>query len=94
LWELRAGHRHTLPIWFSDVTPDTLDSPLIERILDRREEFAARWQALQIGRSIALPWRWMGGPQGAGTPATAITAVTGAARLRERCTHGDRANVT
>ena len=51
LRELRAGHRHTLPIWFSDVMPGTLDSPLIERILDRLEEFAARWQEL-VNRRI------------------------------------------
>lgn len=51
LWELRAGHRHTPPIWFSNVTPGTLDSPLIERILDRLEEFAARWQEL-VNRRI------------------------------------------
>jgi hypothetical protein len=94
LWELRAGHRHTPPIWLSNVMPGTLDSPLTERILDRLEEFAARWQALQIDRSITLPWPLDGRPAGrAGTPATAITAVTGAARPRERCTHGDRANV-
>lgn len=51
LRELRAGHRHTPPTWFSDVTPGTLDSPLIERILDRLEEFAVRWQEL-VNRRI------------------------------------------
>jgi hypothetical protein len=64
LWELRAGHRHTLPIWFSNVMPGTLDSPLIGRILDRLEEFAARWQALQAGRSITLLWPVDGRPAG------------------------------
>jgi hypothetical protein len=33
------------------VTPGTLDSPLIERILDRLEEFAARRQEL-VNRRI------------------------------------------
>ena len=56
LWELRAGHRRTLPLWFSGVIPGTLESPLIDRILGRLEEFAARWQALQIGRSVTLSW--------------------------------------
>ena len=56
LWELRAGHRRTLPLWFSSVRPGTLDSPLIELILGRLEEFAAHWQALQIGGSITLSW--------------------------------------
>jgi hypothetical protein len=51
LWELRAGHRHTPPIWFSNVTPGPLDSPLIGRILDRLEELAARWQEL-VNRRI------------------------------------------
>jgi hypothetical protein len=56
LWELRAGHRRTLPLWFSTVQPGTLDSPLIEGILGRLDEFAARWQALQTGGSITLSW--------------------------------------
>jgi len=56
LWELRAGHRRALPLWFSRVTPGTLDSPLIDRILGRLEEFAAGWQALPAGGSITLSW--------------------------------------
>jgi len=64
LWELRAGHRRTLPIWFSTVMPGTLDTPLIERILGRLEEFATRWQALQTGRSITLSWPLDGRPAG------------------------------
>jgi hypothetical protein len=56
LWELRAGHRRTLPLWFSGVTPGLSDSPLINRILDRLEEFAARWQVLPAGGSITLWW--------------------------------------
>jgi hypothetical protein len=64
LWELRAGHRRTLPIWFSSVMPGTLDWPLIERILDRLDEFARRWEALQTGRSITLSWPPDGQPAG------------------------------
>jgi hypothetical protein len=56
LWELRAGHRRTPPPWFSSLMPGTLDSPLIERILDRLEEFAVCWQALPAGGSITLSW--------------------------------------
>jgi len=56
LWELRAGRRRTLPLWFSAVPPGTLESPLIERILSRLDEFAARWQALPTGGSITLSW--------------------------------------
>jgi len=59
LWELRAGHRRELPLWWSSMTPDTLElleSPLCERILARLDEFAARWHALPVGRSITLSW--------------------------------------
>jgi len=56
LWELQAGHRRALPLWFSSVVPGTLASPLIDRILGRLEEFAARWQALPAGGSITLSW--------------------------------------
>lgn len=57
LWELRAGHRRELPLWFSSLTPDSLEpSPLRERILARLDEFAARWHALPVGRSITLSW--------------------------------------
>ena len=57
LWEQRAGHRRQLPLWFSSLTPDLLaPSPLRERILARLDEFAARWHALPVGRSITLSW--------------------------------------
>jgi hypothetical protein len=56
LWELRAGHRRTLPPWFAGAMPGTLESPLAERILGRLDEFAARWQALPAGGSITLAW--------------------------------------
>jgi hypothetical protein len=59
LWELRAGHRRELPLWWSSLTPDArelLESPLCERILARLDEFAARWHALPVGRSITLSW--------------------------------------
>jgi hypothetical protein len=56
LWELRAGHRRALPQWYSRVPPGALDSPLVGRILGRLDEFASRWQALQVGGSVTLSW--------------------------------------
>ncbi|MBP0461384.1 hypothetical protein [Streptomyces montanisoli] len=56
LWELRAGHRAELPIWFTTVDSDLLESPLAERILARLDEFARRWHALPIGGSLTEPW--------------------------------------
>jgi len=53
LWELRAGHRAQLPDW---LTLDSPASPLVERILSRLDEFAARWRALPAGGSITLTW--------------------------------------
>jgi hypothetical protein len=43
LWEVRVGHRSALPDWPSRVQPDLLESPLVERILARLDEFAGRW---------------------------------------------------
>jgi hypothetical protein len=63
LWELRAGHRCALPLWWSSVRPDmleVLESPLCENILTRLDEFAARWHALPVGRSITLAWPFDG----------------------------------
>jgi hypothetical protein len=73
-WELRAGHRRELPLWWSSLTPDALEfleSPLCERILARLDGFAARWHALPVGRSITLSWppaarRRAGPPPGPG----------------------------
>ena len=56
LWELRAGHRAEVPLWFGRVPPATLQSPLTERILARLDEFAARWQVLSTGGGITLSW--------------------------------------
>src|SRR5215469_16977148 len=56
LWEARAGHLATLPEWFSRVEPETLESDLVQRIMGRLDEFAARWHALQAGGSITLSW--------------------------------------
>jgi hypothetical protein len=59
LWELRAGHRRELPLWWSSLTPDakeSLESPLCERILTRLDAFAVRWRALPTGGGVTLTW--------------------------------------
>jgi hypothetical protein len=53
LWQLRAGHRAQPPDW---LTLDSPPSPLVERILGRLDEFAARWRRLPAGGSITLTW--------------------------------------
>ncbi len=56
MWEFRAGHRSELPLSASRVDPDLFASPLVERIIERLGEFAARWHALPVGGSITLMW--------------------------------------
>ena len=56
LWALRTGHRTEPPDWFSRLGPDVTASPLVERIVDRLETFAARWHELPPGDSITLEW--------------------------------------
>ena len=57
LWEFRAGLRSELPPWTSRIEPDLFASPLVERIIQRLGEFAARWHALPAGGSITLTCR-------------------------------------
>ncbi len=57
LWELRAGHRSELPLWFSSVEPSLLASPLVERIVGRLDDFAGHWHALPMNSSVTLSWR-------------------------------------
>ena len=56
LWELRAGLHSELPLWTSRVEPVLVASPLVERIIERLGEFAARWHALPAGGSVTLVW--------------------------------------
>jgi len=56
LWELRTGHRTEPPDWFSRLAPDVAASPLVERIIDRLDAFAARWHELPPGDSVTLEW--------------------------------------
>ncbi|MGI9119039.1 MAG: hypothetical protein ACR2G7_02735 [Acidimicrobiales bacterium] len=56
LWELRTGRRSQEPEWFGSVDPEVLDSPLIDRVLCRLDDFAERWSVLPVGGSITLDW--------------------------------------
>src|ERR1700733_9472414 len=56
LWELRTGRRTEPPEWFSRLEPDLGGLPLVERIIDRLDAFAACWHELPPGDSIAFEW--------------------------------------
>ncbi len=58
LWELRTGRRaeSDLPEWFSSGDASALPGPLTERIIERLDDFAARWAALPAGGTITLSW--------------------------------------
>jgi hypothetical protein len=56
LWELRAGHRRRLPPWVPKDQPPADTAGLIERILPRLDDFAARWSALPEGGNLTLRW--------------------------------------
>ncbi|MEU1268235.1 hypothetical protein [Streptomyces sp. NPDC005799] len=56
LWEVRAGHRSELLVWFSQVESDLLESPLVDRIVPRLNEFAGRRHALSVGGGVTLSW--------------------------------------
>jgi hypothetical protein len=65
LWKLRAGRRSGLPDWFPSMASGISESPLVERILLRLDDFATRWHALPVGGSLTLAWP-SPGPGGAG----------------------------
>jgi hypothetical protein len=56
LWRLRAGLSAGFPDWLSSTKPGIGEPQLVERILVRLDDFAARWHALPAGGSITLPW--------------------------------------
>jgi hypothetical protein len=56
LWKLRVGQRSDLPDWFSSMPSGISESPLVERILVRLNEFATCWHALPVGGSVTLSW--------------------------------------
>ncbi len=56
LWEMRAGQLASVPEWFSRIEPETLESDLVRRIMERLDDFATRWHTLQAGGSVTLSW--------------------------------------
>ncbi|WP_042423910.1 hypothetical protein [Streptacidiphilus anmyonensis] len=56
LWQVRAGRRSDLPVWLSSTEPGLAKSPLVERILARLDDFAARWHPLLPDGSVTLTW--------------------------------------
>ena len=56
LWELRTGRRTEPPEWFSRLEPEVAASPLVDRIIERLHNFAARWHELPPGDGITLEW--------------------------------------
>ena len=56
LWELRTGRRTAAPEWFSRLEPQVAAPPLVERIIERLDGFAARWHEVPPGDSITLEW--------------------------------------
>ena len=81
LWEVRAGRRSALPDWTSRVQPGLVESPLVEGILARLDEFASRWYPLPLNGGVTMTWplpvRRTAGPQRAsGSPQLVGTART------------------
>ena len=70
LWQVRAGQRSGLPDGLSSMEPGIRESPLVERILVRLDEFALRWNALPVGGSVTLSWPRFA--QGGGRSAAAV----------------------
>jgi hypothetical protein len=56
LWELRHGHRGTMPEWSRRFDHDLVASPVIDRIQLRLDDFAARWSRLSVGGTLTLTW--------------------------------------
>jgi hypothetical protein len=54
IWEQRTGRRRDLPEWFPTLPANELESPIVERVITRLDEFAARWSDLSDGSSITL----------------------------------------
>ncbi|QGV82324.1 hypothetical protein [Streptomyces ficellus] len=52
VWELRQGHIAHLPAYLAPVAVP----PVVERIVDRFDVYAARWHALPVGGSLTVRW--------------------------------------
>lgn len=56
LWEHKIGRRTTLPDWMDADGQAPVSDAVLNRIVDRISEFAARWESLADGESITLEW--------------------------------------
>lgn len=90
LWELRTGHRRELPEWCPRIERDPHASPVVARILERLDEFAASWHSLPVGGGITLSWP-LSGHGGAGPEGRRRRAAT--ATRHGRPIPGDRPKV-
>jgi hypothetical protein len=62
-WRSRRGHE--VAAWDLEAVGEAgdADAALLERAVERLDELAQRWHALQVGGSISLPWPWPEGPR-------------------------------
>lgn len=63
LWEVERGRRMPDPAWPGTVEASGIRRDLLERLFARYDDFAARWSALAVGRSITVAWPF---PEGSG----------------------------
>jgi hypothetical protein len=56
VWELRRGYRAQLPVWAGARLPSVTPDDLLERIIERLDDFAARWTGLPVGGGVTLHW--------------------------------------
>jgi hypothetical protein len=90
LWELRTGHRREMPEWHARIERDLHASPLVARILERLDEFAASWHGLPVGGGLTLSWP-LNQPGNAGSDGRRRPRST--ATNHDRPIPGDRAMV-
>lgn len=63
LWEVERGRRTADPAWPGTVEASGIQRDLLDRLFARYDDFAARWSALAVGRSITVAWPF---PEGSG----------------------------
>jgi hypothetical protein len=56
LWYSHAGRLDKAPRSLAGFAPEELESPLVRRICARLDDVARQWEALQVGKSLALTW--------------------------------------
>jgi hypothetical protein len=55
-WRRRNGQRGDLKPWLAPAPPTTAESAIVERLVDRLDEVAQRWNALPVGGSLSFEW--------------------------------------